>query len=404
VIDEVHHEESETFRLLDAYLPGVVKTGLTATPFRGTPRSTEAFLARWDEVVRVLTLPQAAARGAIEVPEVELWPLVDDELIAVQNGEFKTKDTTRAVGSRLAEVVDNCRDFIGDHANAETWDGSVWDRPTLFAVPSTDCVHDLVDRLNGAGLPAYGVTQDTTRADRNRAFAACVERTHAVVQIDVVSEGVDLPVRRLVDLRPTLSPVRWMQQLGRITRPRKSGPGSVYVCCNRNLERHAYLMEGLVPAGRIADAQKMFPAPSKRAGSRAIGLEAIGRFKAADLPFTDGTIGQMYCLSSLDGFTRTDYAVILHPCVPDPLFASRQSTGDATGAVAWGRWKRIEAIPDVTGFQSAAASELSPKQADWWKRSAGHFGLDSTAKPNRRSFAALPVLKDLGVRIRSGGF
>lgn len=414
IIDEVHHSEADTYKAIQAYLPHCVRVGLTATPFRGTPKSTAEFLKQWgDRVTQVLTLPQAAERGIVEIPDVELWPLVDDDTLEVSNGEIRAQTAGDAAQPRLAEVVERCRGMVTGEVTAYGQDAVAnciplykWDRPTLFAVPTTDCVHDLVERLTRAGFPALGITQDTPRSQRNDAFRLCVARQAAIVQINVVSEGVDLPIRRIIDLRPTLSPVWWMQMLGRATRPLRPGElPSLYVCTNRNLERHGYLMQGLFPAQVMAQAQKQFSQPSRRAGARAIGLESLGKFTPAEVQCLDGTTATMYALYANRGFERTDYCVLLHPCVEQPLVAARRSTKDESGAVAWGRWQRIESLPvDLRGFQSSPASEVSDKQAAWWQRAAVRCGLDPSERPNRKNFAALPVLSDLKVKLRVGGF
>lgn len=432
VVDEAHHDLAETYALIEAYLPHCIRIGLTATPFRGTPRGTADYLKRWgDEVTQVLTLPQAAVRGLFAVPSVEVWPLVDDDRIEVANGEFKGVAATSAVRSTLGALVEQCRTFMmcldsGYFQEVGNPDAP-WDKPTLFAVPTTDNVRDLAERLNAAGLPAAGVTQDTPRKERETLFARCVARKLALVQIDVISEGVDLPIRRLIDLRPTLSPVRWLQQLGRITRPVKSGGStSEYIVCCRNLERHSYLMEGLLPPIAVATAQKAFPKPTTRAVSRAVGFEGLGRFKPAEITLADGTIGQMLSLYATyrtdacnvddgtgavagvaggTGFRKVDYAVLLHPCVSAPLVACRESTRNGDGTVAWGRWRRLPDIPvNLSGFQSSTAGDLSDKQRDWWKRAAEPHGLDPTAKVTRRTFACLPVLRDTRTQFRVGGW
>ena len=118
------------------------------------------------------------------------------------------------------------------------------------------------------------VVGGTPGEQRRAAFAATAARRAALVQVSVVSEGVDLPgLRRLVDCRPTLSPVYWLQCLGRIRRPVPSGePPPEYICTNRNLSRHCYLLEGMLPLAAVREAQGAFETPSRRMGIRVVGL------------------------------------------------------------------------------------------------------------------------------------
>src|SRR5262249_39773823 len=144
--------------------------------------------------------------------------------------------------------------------------GQRWDRPTMLALPSVETAAGCLHALAAAGLPAALVTGETSQAARQEAFTATVAREQVLIQIGVVSEGVDLLLRRLVDPLPTLSPVRWVQLLGRITRPVPPGEAAPeYWGCCRNLERHAYLLEGLVPLPALAQAQAAFGRPTARA-------------------------------------------------------------------------------------------------------------------------------------------
>jgi hypothetical protein len=220
-----------------------------------------------------------------------------------------------------------------------------------------------------------------------------------------------------------MSPVKWLQQVGRITRPvsqtcvaclapvtgircdacgTDAAGAPEYICCNRNLERHCYLYEGLIPPAKVAEAQRAFARPSRRAGMRAVGLEGLGRFTAAELPLAGGLTGTMYQLTCVDDYTRRDYAVLVHPCSADPLYAVRDSRG-VDGSRDWGKWRATAGLPDLRGFGSAPAKAVTEKQRAWWTRAAASYGLDLLAPVNARNFAALPVLRDLGIRLQSVG-
>lgn len=398
--DEAHHRSADSWTDVRAYLPGVPEIGLTASPFRGTPKGTEEFLETWDTLTWIMDYPTAAREGYIAVPSWTIWPLVNDDRIEVVNGEIKIAAASEAVINVIQDVAQRCVQFRRERALPSFGNPHVvpcWDRPTLFAVPDTASALQLAAALVAAGLPASAVTQDTPRATRNDLFRMCEAAETAIVQIDVVSEGVDLKLRRLIDLRPTLSPVKWLQQIGRITRPTKPGEAPPeYICCNRNLERHAYLYDGLIPPAAVASAQEAFQGPTSRAGLRAVGIEGMGRFAGVELPLADGTRGLMYNLTTVEGTQKREYAVLMHPCSLTPIYAARQNERGPDGmTVTYGKWREVERLPDLKGFNSAPPSKLSPKQAEWWERSAETFGLDPKACVNRKNFAALPILKDI---------
>ena len=387
IFDEAHHDLASTWQdihLLCGFAPAI---GLTASPFRGTPKSTLAFREQWGEPQWIITFPEAVARKALSLPVCRTVPLVDDDEIEITNGELVAKQVNSAVESRLGAVADIAGEYCSE----------AWDRPTMFSLPSRELCYSLATALESKGIPSVVVTGETPYSERQTAFRACVDCSAALIQVYVVSEGVDLPIRRLIDLAPTLSPVKWLQQFGRITRPSFSGSPE-YICTNRNLLRHGYLLDGCLPIATMMQAQAAFPA-SSRAGIRAVGLEALGRLKPVDLPLKGGLKALAYSMSCLDGHVRTDYFVFVHPLHADPLWAMRESVRTGGDAVSYGRWHRCEPPNDLSGFASLPPSSLSEKQEAWWKRCAAGVGLDPDAKINKKQFPALPVLYDMKVRL-----
>lgn len=381
IFDEAHHDLAASWQdisLLCGFSPAI---GLTATPYRGTPRGTAEFRRQWGEPVWVITFPEAAAGGYLSMPECRTVPLVDDDLIELRGGELVAAQVDSAVGDRISAIAELC----------PAWFAGAWDRPTMFALPSRDTCRVLQAALGRHGIPAVVVDGETPYSERQEAFRAVLDRSAALIQVQVVSEGVDLPIRRLVDCSPSISPVRWLQQFGRITRP---GGQSEYVCTNRNLLRHGYLLDGLLPLSSIKEAQEAFAGPGKRAAVRAVGLEALGRLKATEIPIAGGITGLGYAISALEGHRRTEYFCLLHPAWEEPIWAARENNPGA-----YGRWSRCAPPEDLSGFASLAPSAVSEKQRAWWERSAGAFGLDPTAEVTRKQFQVLPVLSDLKVRL-----
>jgi hypothetical protein len=386
-LDEGHHAEADTYTDL-TNLCNCPQVCYTATPYRGTAKGTAEFRRKWGEPRWLIMYPEAIRRGFLSFPRCSVVPLVDDDTIEVVNGEFVVAAVSSTVQSRLGAVVAMCGRYVEE---------GLWDTPTMFAVPSTECALQLTELLVGSGCPAVCVTQATSHAARQSAFDSCLGRRASLVQIAVVSEGVDLAVRRLIDLSPSLSPVKWLQQFGRITRP---GGLSEYICTNRNLLRHCYLLEGCLPPAILAEAQAAFGGAGKRAAARVLGLEALGRLKAAELPLSDGTTGLMYQFASANGSVVTEYAVLVHPLRAKPIWAKRNRTkASETSQATYGKWQRCVVPDGVEGFASASPSPVTKPQSDWWKRSAARHGLDPAAEITRKNFAALPVLADLHTRI-----
>lgn len=408
IIDEAHHSSADSYKDISMYLNGVPTIGLTATGYRGTAKSTQDFYKQWNDTVNVvLDLKTAIENGYCSLPNVELWPLVDDDIISLSNGEFKVKAADEVIFDRIKALVERCKRFYDPRQR-------LWDRPTMFSVPSSDTAAELTNALKLAGLPAEKVTQETPRLKRSSIFESVIHQSIALVQIDVVSEGVDLPIRRLIDIRPTMSPVRWVQQIGRIMRPVSIGEQlPEYICCCRNLERHCYLMEGLFPDSKVKEAQEMFDDEthtieqfkqrfSKRSGTRAIGLEGLGKFTITPVQLLNGLTVFTYNLVHMKDYIRTEYFVIVHPNNPDPVIGEKVSTSDPeTREMKWGKWRLIESMPELKGCNTVKVQDnLTDKQQTMWSKYAEGFGLNPHLIINTRQFQALPFLMNTGLNFR----
>ena len=386
ILDEAHHHSAETYQQIDALMPAAVSVGFTATPYRGSPSSTLSLRKQWGDPVWVLTMREAVDRGALSFPHCETVPILDDDRVTLTNGEFSVASINEAtLAGGIPRAVILIRRF---------WDGSRFDRPTMVAVPSVMLQQTLTDALAASGMPSVGVIGATQWRDRREAFKATLDGSKCLVQISVVGEGVDLPVRRLIDMSPRMSPVAWLQQFGRITRPVNSGEDPPhYVCTNRNLLRHAYLLDGLLPYCALAESEALLGV-SARAGGRAVGLEGLGRFAAAEVPFAGGVTGLVYALSRVEGCQVTEYCCLLHPLSPSPIWAEKRNSRTDSGTY-YGKWVACEAPESLSGYASAPPAPVSEKQKAWWLKSAKGHGLSETATPNRKNFQALPVLTDL---------
>lgn len=393
IFDEAHHHLADTYQVIDLLCGMCPAVGFTATPYRGTPKQTAAFRTQWGEPTWVISYPESIAHGALSLPTCRIEPLVDDDCVTVTNGQFEVRSIESATRSRLGDAVR----LLVPH-----FDGRAWDRPTMVSVPSRELARAFGDAARQWDtLPMRIIDGDTSRMERQNIFDLVVRRQVALVQIQVVGEGVDLPIRRLVDLHPMLSPVEWLQSFGRITRPVSAGElPPEYICTNRNLMRHAYLLDGCLPPETVANAEKLFGGPSKRLGSRGIGLEALGRFAGAEIPFADGTTGMCYSVSCCEGVATQQYTCVVHPMRAEPLWAVRENQrSDDPMKPHYGRWARCDNPPvNLKGFASTPPSAVTEKQKAWWVRDAKRRGLDPGAKVTRKSFAVLPVLTDLRER------
>ena len=386
IFDEGHHHEAETWQQLDLLTGYAPSLAYTATPYRGSPKSTRDFLQFWGEPLWIISYEEAINEGYISKPTFEMLPLVDDDVIEISGGEFDVTSIDGATLDRLGDIAEHSRQ----------WYNGIWDRPTIYALPSSGCCLRLQRELLARGLPCAVVSANTPRRERQPIFEAVKAGILALLHINIVSEGVDLPLRRIVDLAPPMSPVNWVQQLGRITRPTKDIQPQ-YICTNRNILRHSYALEGVVPIASLVAAERAFPA-SERAHARVLGLEALGRFKPISLKLVSGVTAHMYSLSTVMDSVVAEFCCLVHPG-RDPIWATKVNVV-VDGMKTYGTWRPCDPPTDVRGFTSVPGNQLTEKQAKWWERSASRYGLDPGQEVNRKNFQALPVLADLSTVLR----
>jgi hypothetical protein len=419
-MDEAHHSVDNTHLLIDQYMGGKPRLGWTGTAYRGTPQETGKLWKWWNnKITTVLSEAEAKRLGFVSIPTTEVWPLVNDETIDLRNGEF-------VVSKIESRTLDKLDDLI-EEAIKNFWDEStgLWRRPIIFTFTTTHLVHEAVKRLNHRGATAdalvaagYDETNrptdaESTREPRSALYQRAVACETALVQIKIVGEGVDLPLRIMIDAAPTMSPPFWRQRIGRIMRPVHSFEAPPqYVCTNHNLLRHGYLMEGLLPPASFRQARQAWGPdfkPSRRMVARASGLDGLGRFVPNEVPMADGSFWWMFAVGEAKpgpGGTAAHYAALVDPAGGQPnIWAKRVFEFDDDGVRKWDAnppWKRLSEPPTLEGCLSVPPNPLTPPMARWWKNAARFRGLDNEAEVNSRVFAALPLMTDLGLKYRTG--
>jgi len=384
ICDESHHNVDSNVVTADLFaLTYAHWIGFTATPYRATPKQTQLLRENWGAPVEILTWPSAIEGGWAAAPKVRTVPLVDDDRIALHAGDFQGADACTAYATQIDKLADLC---------AEYNDGV----PTMISVPGTEIAKTLEAALLQRLVSAEAILQDTPTSRRSYVLEELRAGRMMVIHINVITEGVDIPeLRRLIDAQPTLSPVRWVQQVGRITRPGDIEPE--VICTNRNIERHAYLFHGVWPSTYVVEAQEAWEAPSSRTGLRHMGLEPLARYKKLQVPLLKGgyvTVLQLYKTEKLGRATQ-ELCVFIPPGGAEPIVAHRTNSPPQ-----WGTWRLGPLPDDMRGWLSSKwTGDATDKQLAWWRRAAWRHGLDQNYEPTKREFQIMPVLKDLGARL-----
>lgn len=206
VVDEVHHADAASYRRILARLDPGFLLGLTATPDRADEGDV---LGLFDD-----NLPFRADLGAgIEAGRLvpfSYFGLKDTVDYASENIPWRNR---RFDPQRLEQAVQT------QDRMARLWEALGEHGGTRSLVFCCSIAHAEFARrwLEERGLRVRAVHSEPSSDDRSCALADLAAGTiDAVCAVDLFNEGVDVPlVDRVVMLRPTESPVVFLQQLGR---------------------------------------------------------------------------------------------------------------------------------------------------------------------------------------------
>jgi len=215
VVDEVHHATADSYRRILDRLEPLFVLGLTATPDRADEADVLGLLD--DNLVHRADLGLGIEIGML-VP-FDYFGLKDDvdyspTSIPWRNRRFDPVELARAVQTerRMEQMW-------------EAWQAHPGQRTLVFCASIAHAVY-VRDWLLERGVSAAAVHSEDSSDPRDASLGALADGgLAALCSVDVFNEGVDLPdVDRVVMLRPTESPVVFMQQLGRgLRRPRDGG-------------------------------------------------------------------------------------------------------------------------------------------------------------------------------------
>jgi superfamily II DNA or RNA helicase/diadenosine tetraphosphate (Ap4A) HIT family hydrolase len=204
VVDEFHHAEAPTYRrLIDHFEPAFL-LGLTATPERADGGDLLALCG--ENLVYRCAVPRGIELGLLcpfdyyGVPDH-----VDYANIPWRSSRFDEEALTTAVATR--ERATNILDQWQSRAGERTLGFCVSQRHADF----------MRDWFRAHGVACAAVHAGPTSDQRALSLERLANGDLAVVfAVDMFNEGVDVPaVDTVMMLRPTESPVVWLQQFGR---------------------------------------------------------------------------------------------------------------------------------------------------------------------------------------------
>jgi superfamily II DNA or RNA helicase/HKD family nuclease len=261
VIDEFHHASAPSYKKIIDHFEPMELLGLTATPERTDGEHV-----------------QDTYFGGRIATELRLWDALDQELLAPFHYFGISEDTKYTdiewKGRRGYDVTELSNVVTGNHVRDrllfDELNRKISDYDNLKAlvfcvdINHANYIHEL---LNSKGLTSEVVTSETPGTQRDKAIQDLKQGAiKALVSVDIFNEGVDIPaVNTVVMLRPTESPLIFLQQLGRGLR-KYPGKSSVLVLDFIGAHRAEYRLDlkMSVLTGRSrgelqSDVEKGFP-------------------------------------------------------------------------------------------------------------------------------------------------
>ena len=204
VIDEFHHAAASTYRRVLGHFEPKFLLGLTATPDRRDGADLLALCG--DNLVFDCGLAEGISRH--ELSPFHYWGIADVTDYAPipwRSGRFEPTTLATAIETRerAARALREWRDKGGG--------------PTLAFCSSISHAEFMKTFFVAEGVPSAAVHSGSDSDPRHRSIGGLQSgEVEVLFAVDVFNEGVDIPeVETVLMLRPTDSPVVFLQQLGR---------------------------------------------------------------------------------------------------------------------------------------------------------------------------------------------
>jgi DNA repair protein RadD len=220
LVDECHlisHKDEGGYRALISDLtainPSLRVVGLTATPWRLGHGLITDKPAIFDDLIEPVSIEELIAKGNLAPLRSKLTKMkLDVSNVHKRGGEYIESELQAAVDTdpQNQAVVDEVISLAG---NRTSW---------LFFCAGVQHAEHIKDCLIARGITAATVTGETPKAERARLLRDFkTKRITALTNANVLTTGFDAPdTDMIVMLRPTMSPVLYVQMAGRGLRPK----------------------------------------------------------------------------------------------------------------------------------------------------------------------------------------
>ncbi|WP_426348810.1 DEAD/DEAH box helicase [Alloiococcus sp. CFN-8] len=208
VIDEAHHSTSPTYKKILEYFKPKFLLGITATPERCDEGNI--FDVFDNNVALEIRLHEALEEDLI-VP-FHYFGITDVEGVDLEGVDL---NDTQELAKRL--MINKRVDFIAEKMNFYGFDGEY--QKTIGFCQNREHAKYMAEEFNKRGIESIVLTGDdsvSVREEGIKRLESNDDPLKVIFTVDIFNEGVDIPaINQVLMLRPTNSPIIFIQQLGR---------------------------------------------------------------------------------------------------------------------------------------------------------------------------------------------
>ena len=210
IIDEAHHAQAKTYRMLWERWPKARFLGLTATPCR---MGGQGFTELFDTLLQSQRISKFIEQGWLS--DFEYISVSPDNAVMRQvggltkrgtDGDYQTKEMTLVLD--VPESIERLYDSYARFARGK--------KGIVYAIDKAHAQH-IAEYYEGQGVRCCWIEARTPAEERRKRVEDYRQgRLDVIVNVDIFSEGFDCPEVEFIQLaRPTLSLSKYLQQVGR---------------------------------------------------------------------------------------------------------------------------------------------------------------------------------------------
>jgi len=210
IIDEAHHAAAGSWKKIIEHFKEAYKIGCTATPIRLDGRGLADY---FDDLVKGPGVAKLIKDKYLAPYKVFAPPLkINLDKVKTLGGDYQKKELEKQIDT--VDIIGDAVQQYKKHADG---------LPAIAFCISIKHATDVCNKFKDAGYKAAIVHGEMKVDDRDKAIKGLGNgKIQILTSVDVISEGTDVPdVSAAILLRPTKSEGLYLQQVGRVLRPKE---------------------------------------------------------------------------------------------------------------------------------------------------------------------------------------